>query len=160
MQKIRAISVPDYHAQRQVLRFPPPLLGHAVDPAKFNFAWRLLQFCFDFPDPRGAVTATAALDQQDGVVIGRFITKAKSLAGSPFLAHPTSVEINVRRKADGLQIEQISADFPHEESERGFMTLLCQFAHEGEPASFKRAAAIAMQHDTVQGEPNADLLRR
>jgi hypothetical protein len=157
--KINATSIPDYHARRQILRFPPPMVALAADPVAFDFNWRLLQFCFDFPDPSAAVRCTDPLGDVDLVMLTRFHSKAKSLAASPFLGHPTSMSINVGQTMTGLQIERINTSFPHEESERGFMTLLRQFAHKGEPASFKQVEAMAMQRDAAGGGANGDLLR-
>lgn len=156
--ELRAVSIPDYEAQRQVLRFPPPMLEHARDPARLEFGWRLLQYCFDFPDPASAKKSELELSIADSRIIGRFVGKAVSLAKSPFLAHPTGMTVTVKREG-GLQLEDVTTRFPEEESERGFLTLLRQFAHADEPASFKRVQAIAMAADRDESDLNADLLR-
>ena len=90
-----------YHASRQELRFPPPLAEHALEPARLDYAWRLLQFCFAFMDPSSAWPLDERLSEADAAVVTRFVQKARSLAGSPFLAHSTS--LSVRPDAAGRE---------------------------------------------------------
>jgi hypothetical protein len=131
---------------------------HSPDPTRPEFAWRTLQFCFDFPDPASVRRSSVELEVEELEVASRFVEKSESLARSPFLAHPTrmSVKVDIR---DGRQTEEIETDFPNEESERGFLALLRQFAHADETASFKRVQDIAMRTDNSEGSPNGETLR-
>lgn len=156
--EIHAVSFPDYHASRQTLRFPPPMAAVSVAPDRFDFAWKLLQYCFDFPDPATAHATGHQPTENDRLVLGRFVAKATSLAASPFLAYPSAMTVNLTGDGED-QIEEIEKNFPNEESERGFMALLRQFAHDSEPASFKCVQQIAVLHDSKFGEPNGELLR-
>lgn len=140
---LRAVSVDAYITDQQVLRFPPPYLRYAAAPAKFDYAWRQLQFAFEFVDPSTAHPADASPTEPDLALIKRFTEKAKSLARSPFLAYPTTMTIHL----SDSDTEAVTTDFPHEENERGFMTLLRQFANEHEPASFKAVQSVATLDD-------------
>ena len=157
--KVRSISYPDYHAGREVLRFQPPMRVHALTPARFDFAWKMLQYCFEFPDPATAVAARVALAANENALIARFVGKATSLAGSPFLGHRTEMIVRINNEDDPAGPgEQIETGFPHEESERGFLTLLRQFAHKDEEASFKKVQDIAIV-SAKQNGVNLDLLK-
>lgn len=134
------------------------MVEHSPDPSRTEFAWRTLQFCFDFPDPAGVKETSIQLDGADLEVLSRFVQKSMSLARSPFLAHPTRMSVKVDI-IDGKQSEHIETDFPNEESERGFLVLLRQFAHADETASFRRAQDIAMRTDKGEGSPNNETLR-
>jgi hypothetical protein len=156
--KINVVSWPDHYAQRQVLRFPPPLVDQAPPDNRFDFAWKMLQYCFDFPDPRTAVPAVSPLAPSDQAIIDRFVAKASSLAGSPFLSADASVTVSFDDVVEGVVgSESVDAVFPHEESERGFLTLLRQFVHAGEEASYKAVERIACRAQPPG--PNLDLLR-
>ena len=97
----QSVSYPDHHASGQILRFPPPMVSQALDPARFEFSWKMLQYCFDFPDPASTIAVDGDPSESDHLVLARFVTKARSLAASPFLAYPTAMTVRISNDTDG-----------------------------------------------------------
>lgn len=135
------------------LAFPVPMIGITTAPQTLRFMWWQLQLVFKLPEPAEARPSQRSLEPAEEQVLKRFSAKAISLATAPFLEADSQVTVTV----DDDGTETVHAVAPHEESERGFLTLLRQFVNAPEPASFKNVQTIAQRE---VDDYNGEVLRR
>lgn len=124
-----------------VLPYPPPLVKFSSDPGPFEFWWKFLYYVFRLPSPY-KFPAPPDLVLTD--TLSRYCNAAKDLASSACLAYGASVNVQVERGANGLQVESVTSDFPSAELIRGFLTLFRQFYSNAEAASFTKVKSILM----------------
>jgi hypothetical protein len=133
------VTEPEGLLADESLRFEPPMIEHATNPAAFEFFWRILGFVLDVDDPRDFPPLNDPLGADDAVVVRRYIGVAKDLAQSMavnqaqgFRVHLTSIE----------DIGQVEDWFSKKDAQIGLATLLRQCEEPKEPARFDRVYRI------------------
>lgn len=149
MVTIHAVSF-EALALEQPLRFPPPMITLAKNPAAFDYQWHLIQYVFNLADPSTFGALNGGFTDDEMRTLRRYVATAEKLAGTTMLSEQDEA---LTGKFDNLTGEElVETNRAEPDIEAGFVSIFRQFYLPNDDASFTKVQRMLHEHATAAGE--------